>query len=677
MGVIGENEDGSINSIEKLSLVTEENISNIQSEREAVEKADGQMSMSIQRCSSASVGWPDDMLTSEMSRTGIDSDCDDQSRLSFIMKEKLHALTGNMRRRTSQMVNEIMRESDDEEKCLENIELDRKEHRLSLMSLIGLQRRASPVIDSDINKSKNYLRRIFLSSINPFLVIAFLYNAFGIPLRSSYPYQTESNLIYWLIADYIADAIYLIDMLLIKPRLRFMRGGLPVKDIKETAKRYVRSINFKLDLISLIPFDIIYIWTGPIAAWRAVRMCKLLSFWQLFSLLDNSVSNPYIIRITKTLAYMIYLIHCNSCIYYTLSAWQAFGQIAYRMNNKWYLNKWVYNNQGNAYIRCFYFTTAVATSTGNNPAPTNIVEYVYMTFSWMMGVFVFALLLGQISCFMNLKIRDIVSNANRNRENYRKTVDQVLSECKRLGLSKDTINRVRDWFIYTWQKQKALDEKILIEKLPLKLQTDLALSVHYNTLSKVQLFQDCDRALLRGLVLKLRPVIFLPGDMICKKGDIGKEMYIVNDGILQVVDGEQSNKVFAELTEGSVFGEISLLAIDGNNRRTANIRSRGYSTLFVLSKEDLNDVIKDYPDAQELLKRKAREMLKKDEKAEKKISLEKTMENYPISAHINTPRLINTVIEAISSNSPILKQIDPSGISNRLKMQHTDVVDKR
>lgn len=43
---------------------------------------------------------------------------------------------------------------------------------------------------------------------------------------------------------------------------------------------------------------------------------------------------------------MIYIIHCNSCIYYMLSAWQAFGQIPYYYKGEYYLNKWVYNNEG-------------------------------------------------------------------------------------------------------------------------------------------------------------------------------------------------------------------------------------------------------------------------------------------------------------------------------------------
>ena len=97
-------------------------------------------------------------------------------------------------------------------------------------------------------------------------------------------------------------------------------------------------------------------------------------------------------------------------------------------------------------------------------------------------------------------------------------------------------------------------------------------------------------------------------------------MYIVTQGVLQVVGGENNEKVFAELSQGAVLGEIrffavflndfyanfsSLLAIGGSNRRTASIRAKGYTTLFVLAKEDLNDVIKYYPQAQVLLKRKA------------------------------------------------------------------------
>uniref|UniRef100_A0A915CB04 Ion transport domain-containing protein n=1 Tax=Parascaris univalens TaxID=6257 RepID=A0A915CB04_PARUN len=159
--------------------------------------------------------------------------------------------------------------------------------------------------------------------------------------------------------------------------------------------------------------------------------------------------------------------------------------------------------------------------------------------------------------------------------------------------------------------------------------------------------------------------VFSPGDYICRKGDIGREMYIVKKGKLQVV-ADDGIKVFVTLQEGAVFGELSILNIAGSkngNRRTANVRSVGYTDLFVLNKNDLWTALKEYPDARKLLIAKGREILRKDnlldENApEEQMSPEELAENLQNSLKNVQIRMARFVAEFTSTKSKLLRRIE-------------------
>ncbi|XP_077983104.1 uncharacterized protein LOC144437944 [Glandiceps talaboti] len=469
--------------------------------------------------------------------------------------------------------------------------------------------------------------------------IAFIYNAIVIFLRGIFPAAHEGNIGFWLTFDYLCDFIYITDIFL-HMRIKFLYHGLFVTDKTLMRKHYTQTSQFKIDMLSLLPLDLIYLKVGPYGYSTFLRLPRLLKVqtWVEFTeKFENKSKSAWTFRVTKTIGYMLYMIHLNTCCYYAISVWEGINS-----------NGWVWDGEGNRYIRCCYRATKTLITIGNLPDPVTTFEIFFMNVDFILGIFVFATIIGQM--------RDILGAARATREAFRRRMDNTMRLLNTWKIPESVQKRVRMWYLYNWERGELLDEKEVMEAVPIKMQTDLAIHVHMGTLSKVSLFQDCDKMLLRDLVLKLRSVLYLPGDSICTKGEVGKEMYIVNSGIVQVMGGPDGIKVLATLHPGSVFGEISLLAMGGGNRRTADVISPGFSNLFVLSKKDLQEAIVNYPEAQESLKRKAKEIMKQNEanNPQKKKRRGKSLiaESILTKNRDKTPKLFDAVLR-VARNSKL------------------------
>ncbi|XP_010002693.1 PREDICTED: cyclic nucleotide-gated cation channel beta-1 [Chaetura pelagica] len=450
-----------------------------------------------------------------------------------------------------------------------------------------------------LDRLKNYQ---FPSSIDPltnlmyvlwlfFVVMAWNWNCWLIPVRWAFPYQTPTNIYFWLLMDYICDLIYLLDILVFQTRLQFVRGGDVISDKKAMKENYLRSQRFKMDLLCLLPLDFFYFKVGVNPLLRFPRCLKYMAFFEFNSRLEAILSKAYVYRVIRTTAYLLYSLHVNSCLYYWASAYEGLGSTT-----------WVYDGEGNSYIRCYYWAVKTLITIGGLPDPKTLFEIIFQLLNYFTGVFAFSVMIGQM--------RDVVGAATAGQTYYRSCMDSTIKYMNFYKIPKTVQNRVKTWYEYTWHSQGMLDESELLVQLPDKMRLDIAIEVNYNIVSKVALFQGCDRQMIFDMLKRLKSVVYLPNDYVCKKGEIGREMYIIQAGQVQVLGGPDGTTVLVTLKPGSVFGEISLLAAGGGNRRTANVIAHGFANLFILDKKDLNEILVHYPESQKLLRKKAKKMLK-------------------------------------------------------------------
>lgn len=197
--------------------------------------------------------------------------------------------------------------------------------------------------------------------------LAITYNSWIIFLRIAFVNAQTQFLTFWFLFDYIADFIYILDIV-ISCRTSFLENGIYVDDLKRMARAYLRSYQFVLDVASIIPLDLLYFLIGTTPILRLPRMLKYYKTVDSQKIILALTTYPNVQRTVTFLHLMLIMIHWNACGYFIISKLEGFGV------NGWVYPKFNERSLQYEYAYCYYWSTLSLTTIGGSPHPETSIE---------------------------------------------------------------------------------------------------------------------------------------------------------------------------------------------------------------------------------------------------------------------------------------------------------------
>ena len=201
------------------------------------------------------------------------------------------------------------------------------------------------------------------------LITAVRYNLWVIILRFAFVEAQENHPTLWWVFDSFADLIYLLDIF-VNCRVGFFEEGILVREPKLACKRYIMSWRFLLDVVSILPLELLYFKMGIKPILRFPRLLKTYKSQQIKAKIEGRANHPTIVRVFFLVHLMFLLLHWNAGIYFLISRAEGFG------SNKWgypALNG-SYDTLTRKYVHSFYWSALTLTTIGDLPPPETNVE---------------------------------------------------------------------------------------------------------------------------------------------------------------------------------------------------------------------------------------------------------------------------------------------------------------
>jgi voltage-gated potassium channel len=351
-------------------------------------------------------------------------------------------------------------------------------------------------------------------------------------------------------------------------------GGRPVTDAAVIRRHYLRGW-FVVDLLAAIPFDVIAAAPGiadgdAATVVRFLGLLRLLRVARIFELQREwrvrTSFNPALLR----LAFFAFWI--------ALSAhWIACGWIALDGTAAGHPELFPYQ-------QALYWTITTLTTVGyGDITPIGRSQVTYTMVVMALGAAMYGYIIGNVA--------SLLANLDVIRSRHLGRIEMINHFMRDRRVPRDLQAQVRDYYNYLWESRMGQQSELL-DDLPEPLRIEIALHLNRSILRKVPIFEGASEAFLRDLVLHLDPMVFLPGQALMRRGEIGHRIYFINKGRVDVLSHDDS-EVIATLTDGDFVGEMALLS---SQPRANTVLALDYCNVYALDREGFDRVLESFPD---------------------------------------------------------------------------------
>jgi len=377
---------------------------------------------------------------------------------------------------------------------------------------------------------------------NAYIGILLCYTAVATPLEVGFFEPTLNGAFYM---NQIIAFSFFVDMV-----LNFFIAVLDPKtnhyvyDRGYIAKKYFRTW-FIIDLVSIVPFDALYIALGSgalarltvLRTLRLVRLLKLARMSQLSKLYNRA-------ELIYTIDYTLIAIVKHGVTAVLFAHWLAcgYGLVEDLENSKYsWMRSTEFDGQvigpidvdprkvvspWSLYVAALYWSTMTVTTIGyGDIVPVTMGERVYVIVGMLVGAFEYGYIVGAVS--------NIIATRNEKINKFQMVMRDLNGFLTEHRFPQHLRVRLREYFKYSLQGSDAAAHIKLLSRMSPALRGECTISMN-KWMRNLEFFKFCPEPLVITLSMQVTEQMYPPQEKLFEAGDVVTKMFLIRKGVIQV-----------------------------------------------------------------------------------------------------------------------------------------------